>query len=502
MKLHIIVDSKIRIKVSELFAPSHPLLDDIRMDMVIPNPAYPVAKRLGRHWSVPRELNLWEVDTASGVYSVPRGYGRRLVELLHKYKVRWTREDRRVLLSPVDFGSRIELRDYQVPAVEAMVEATGGVLVAPAGSGKTSIGLELIARIGQPALWLTHTKDLAAQVRARALQVLSLDPLEIGLIGDGAREVGPRLTIGIIQTLAKMDISRIADRFGLVLLDECHHTSSAATWIDVLNQLPARHRFGVTATLARGNGLEIITERVLGPTVYEIKRTQQDLAGALITPRLRAVETGTESKVWREHQERLRKHKEKAKQLEAKGKRVPREPVVNFGTLINEILADPDRNRLICEVIAEEAPGHASLVLTGRVEHCEVLREMLYELAPELRAAVVHGETPAEQRRGYLAAMNAGELDVLFAVKIAEEGLDLPRLDRLFLVAGGRNEAQLEQKIGRIQRPAPGKTDALVVDFVDRAIPPLRGQHYKRRQVYRALGMFDAPGQQSLGMGG
>jgi superfamily II DNA or RNA helicase len=85
--------------------------------------------------------------------------------------------------------------------------------------------------------------------------------------------------------------------------------------------------------------------------------------------------------------------------------------------------------------------------------------------------------------------MVSGELDVLFAVDIAKEGLDIPRLDRLFLVAGGRNEAELEQKVGRIQRACPGKLDAVVFDIVDERIGVLRAQYYARRKVYKSLGL-------------
>ncbi|MDQ7790438.1 MAG: DEAD/DEAH box helicase [Clostridia bacterium] len=500
MKLHIIVDSMIRIKYPPEFQAWgwSGLLRDLERDMVIPNPAYAEAlRRRGNAWSIPKTLELW--NRSPGQISLPRGYGRQLVQLLRQHCVPWQREDRRVQLESVDFGSRIRLRNYQAPAVERMVEATGGVLEAPAGCGKTQMGLEIISRLEQPALWITHTKDLAAQVRARAVEVLNLDATEIGLIGAGQRNVGPRLTIGIIQSLSKMDLRSIADRFGTVLLDECHH-SPAETWIGVLNQIPARYRYGVTATLSRQDGLEIITERALGPTIYSINRTQISLEGGLITPQLFKVDTGAESEAWKQHENKVEKHKIKAQKLEAKGKKAPRTPVINFGELISDVLANEARNRLIAETVAENAVGHFSLVLSARIEHCEVLQALLADIAPELRTKVIHGNTKAEHRSEHLAAMAAGDLDVLLAVKIAEEGLDLPRLDRLHLVAGGRDPKQVEQKVGRIQRPAPGKVDAVVFDYVDEKIPPFRGQYYARRKVYRELGMLELRGQQSAGM--
>jgi len=139
--------------------------------------------------------------------------------------------------------------------------------------------------------------------------------------------------------------------------------------------------------------------------------------------------------------------------------------------------------------LARECLGHSSLVLSERVEHCEWLKNEIYEYGPGVRAAVIHGKLNKTKRREVLAAMESGELDILFAVDIAKEGLDIPRLDRLFLVGGGRNEAEVEQKVGRIQRPFAGKEDAVVFDFVDEKIGVFQNQFWARRRVYRKLGI-------------
>ena len=79
-------------------------------------------------------------------------------------------QDNRVELPPVDFHSRIKLRDYQMPAKQVLIKYGNGGLVAPCGSGKTEIMLAVMADLKQPALWITHTKDLLEQVILRALQ--------------------------------------------------------------------------------------------------------------------------------------------------------------------------------------------------------------------------------------------------------------------------------------------------------------------------------------------
>lgn len=487
--LNLTIDSKLRLHLPpDIQRQWRELFVFIKKEMTLPNPAYESAVKHGRSTRfIPPEIRLWEYDRESQVLSLPRGYLSRLLELLKAHNVPHRLTDNRLTLAPVDFGSRIELRDYQEPAVLAMLERTQGILQAPAGSGKTQVGLELIARLGQPALWLTHTKDLAEQAADRAASVL-LKCGEIGMIGAGQERIGDKLTIGIIQKMVRMDLSSLVSRFGTVVIDEIQHSPSCS-WKTVIEQFPARYRFGWSATPERADGLEVVTERVIGPTLYVITREQVNAGGGVVTPRLVAINTGCESAAWKRHEERVKRYKEHGWQP----------PAIPFADILHEVLSDDRRNMLIMDTLARVCPDHSSLVLSERVSHCEALAGMLRIARPDLRVAVIHGRLSKTERRGILEAMNAGELDVLFAVDIAKEGLDIPRLDRLFLVAGGRNEAEIEQKVGRIQRPFPGKCDAVVFDFVDEKIPVLRAQYWARRRVYKRLGMIAERGREAAG---
>jgi len=464
-------------------------MQQLQADMEVPNPERVTATRYRRYIrNIPEKIVLWEYDRETGTLYLPRGYARRLYDLLRRHQVPFQLIDRRVSLPPVDFGSRITLRDYQAPAVEALVtQASQGVMQSPAGSGKTQMGLEVIARVGQSALWLTHTTDLAQQVLDRAVAVLGVPRKEIGMLGAGRESVGSGLTIGIIQKMVRMDLSEVAGRFGTVLIDEVHHTGGAASWIKVISQFPARHRYGLTATFDRADGLEIITNQVIGPTIYIISRDQVEAAGGVMVPELRVIKTATTSEAWDRHKEATREYEERVKA--GKAKKNERSPVIPFGDILADVLDNFERNRMIVDLLARECPGHCSLVLSERVAHCQELKAILEVRCPQLRSAVIHGKLGKSARREILDAMNAGELDVLFAVDIAKEGLDIPRLDRLFLVAGGRNEAEVEQKVGRIQRPCQGKVDSVVFDLVDEKIGVLRAQYFARRKVYKALGI-------------
>ena len=102
--------------------------------------------------------------------------------------------------------------------------------------------------------------------------------------------------------------------------------------------------------------------------------------------------------------------------------------------------------------------------------------------------AFISGASKRAERAAALAAMKTGTLRCLCATyQLAKEGLDIPRADRLFLASPVRDSVIVQQSVGRIMRPAEGKTDALVYDFVDRAVPTCKGQYNARRRVYKQL---------------
>jgi superfamily II DNA or RNA helicase len=76
---------------------------------------------------------------------------------------------------------------------------------------------------------------------------------------------------------------------------------------------------------------------------------------------------------------------------------------------------------------------------------------------------------------------------VLVATSLADEGLDLPRLSRVFLAFPSRAKGRTVQRLGRLMRPHPEKRRPLLVDFVDSRVPLLRRQHNERRRLYDAV---------------
>ena len=143
---------------------------------------------------------------------------------------------------------------------------------------------------------------------------------------------------------------------------------------------------------------------------------------------------------------------------------------------------------------ADLLAGHTALVLGSSLDILEDMQAAL-ERSPRLTdagisARFICGATKAADRAEALRAIKAQDSPVrclLATYQLAKEGLDIPRADRLYLVQPVRDKVAVEQAVGRIMRPAPGKTDALVYDFIDDKVPTCRSQYAARRRVYKQL---------------
>jgi superfamily II DNA or RNA helicase len=442
--------------VLSVTAPAPPVAAALRHAATFRNPARARAERFGgrgpRH--IPECIALWRVQ--GPVLTVPRG----LLPVLLRTAPLCPVADRRVTLAPVDFAWRGELRPEQERCCRAARGAGGGVIVGPCGSGKTVLGLAAAAGWGQPCLWIVHTTDLARQALERAGALFDLPPGAVGLLGAGHETLGTHLTVATVQTLARRDLARLAPRFGTVILDEAHH-APAATFLHVLQAFPARNLLGLTATPDRADGLGPVMLAVLGPVSSRLSAAALASAGRVLVPEVRQVATGFRFR-YRE----------------------------DYRALLDALCGDGPRNALVAGAVAAEAKdGHRCLVLSERVAHLHALAAALTAAAPEIPAAVLTGEAPARRREEVLQALRDGHLSVLFATRLADEGLDVPALDRLFLTSGGRDPNRVAQQVGRVARPAEGKGTPLVLDFCDLQVGVLAAQARARvREVYLPMG--------------
>lgn len=445
-----------------------PLLHQLIRELTVPNPRYTNALRLGRPtWNIPETVMLYEIK--GNALTLPRGMAE---EVWRQRPSGTVAQDRTLKGEPVSFDlSGFTLRDYQQKAVNMALSCRWhqGVLVAPCGAGKTEIGMALIAHLGRPALWITHTLDLAQQALERARLRLGLDDREAAIISGKSKRLGTKLTIATVQSLYRMEMDELSRTVGVVIVDECHHVvnnpEQASMFAAVLRCLPARYRFGLTASDQRSDGLSNTIFQVLGPRVAVIPPEQ--LEQITLTPQVECIPTAF---VY-----------------------TPRanESPIDYVRLMHHMAEDGPRMQVLQTVLDRAVTeGTSWLVLAASLSMLACLHQYALDLG--LAAEFVCGATKKSERQQALARMKDGTARILFATyQLAKEGLDIPRLDRLVLATPTRNKVIVQQSIGRIQRPAPGKTEALVLDIVDEKTSQLLAQYKQRRTLYKKMNITE-----------
>ena len=370
----------------------------------------------------------------------------------------------------IDYGCKIPLYDYQEKAVEEVYWKHYGIIQSPAGSGKTQMGISLIAKLGKRALWLTHTKDLLLQSKERARQYMG--GALLGTITEGKVDIGAGITFATVQTMCNLDLAQYKHMWDVIIVDECHRVAGTPTAVSqfskVLNSLAAKHKYGLSATVHRSDGLIKATFALLGDVIYTVPA--EAVADKIMKVGIDPVPTG----------------------IRISRACMNTDGTLNYAKLIGYLAESEERNKLIVDCITANR-DNPSLILSDRLGHLETLMAML---PADMRedAVMVSGKMTTKkgkaEREQAIADMRSGAKRYLFATySLCKEGLDIPRLERLYMTTPVKDYAVVTQSIGRIARICPGKSQPVVYDFVD-DIQYLVKAYKKRCTTYKKNGCY------------
>lgn len=214
-EMEIVIGKQIFLKRLQL---NTKLIAYLRDNLSFLNSDYLIRKKIGKTTFDSEKYFRLITETPEGVL-LPRGFVANLVGFCKQENIPFKLIDNRKKPDSVVFETAIDLLPHQELALERVAEKDFGVIVSPPGSGKTIIGLQIIVDKGLPALIVVHRQQLFDQWVERIQSFLKIPKSEIGQIGNQKCKVGKKITIAMIQSLARMeDCEKIATALEPLLL--------------------------------------------------------------------------------------------------------------------------------------------------------------------------------------------------------------------------------------------------------------------------------------------
>jgi superfamily II DNA or RNA helicase len=427
----------------------------LRDNLNFVNSDYIIKKKLGKNTfgTAPYFRMLEEKD---GFVLLPKGFIGKLLRFCNEQKIKYQLIDERKKLTGVNFFFKASLYKYQQEAVAITDKKEMGVIVASPGSGKTIMGLGIIANKKQPALIIVHRKQLFDQWVERVQSFLGIAEAFIGKISPGYQKIGTHITIAMIQSLASIDAANeIFKSFGIIIIDECHHVP-AKTFRQVIQNFSSYYLYGLTATPVRKNNDEKLIFIHIGDVIQEVTFPFENNSSA---KKVSVIVRETDLLV-------------------------PFDYKTDKTEMLSQILIhDSERNRLIIDDIKTEAnTGKKILVLTERKAHIEVFYQYLKN---KYEVITISGEDSESARKAKLKQIKEGHFQVLISTgQFLGEGTDLDNLECLILAYPFAFEGKLIQYMGRVQRT---EITPIIYDYRDIHIDYFEKQFRQRNRHYKKL---------------
>ena len=488
-KLHIILSNGIYVDNTNLKAA---MQNRIRRMAAISNPVFYKNQAIGTsNYDTARWIYLGK-DHLSGYIQIPRGLQDELWENIKQADIDYEMEDERQQGRKINVDFKGELRPEQDKALKELIKYDNGILHAAPAFGKPVVSSAIIAQKKINTLIILESSALIEQWKEALEKFLNINEglptyetktgrvrKRKSLIGtlQGAHDsMTGIIDIAMAGSLCKKGkYHKMMNEYGLVLIDECHHSASE-TIANVLKEVKAKYVYGVTATPKRGDGLEKINYMLIGPIRYSY------------TAKEKAKEQGIQHLVYPRFT-----------------RTVPPRGVITDKMHPNEAYEIIHNNDVRDEQIIEDvkncvAAGRTPVVLSRYKDHSEKFYERLKSYADHV--FLMTGNNSKKEHRKILEQMHQvdkNESLILIATgSLVGEGFDFPRLDTLFMATPVSFRGVVEQYAGRLNRDYAGKENVIIYDYVDYHIPMFNNMYMKRLKAYKQIGYEFGDGLQTV----
>jgi DNA excision repair protein ERCC-3 len=385
-----------------------------------------------------------EISTAKSLQKIlTRGEKGFFLNLLNRgtvkaelIKLGWPVEDLAPLVEGSDLAietKNLTVREYQRHGVEAFLgngkPGTGfGTVVMPCGSGKTILGMAVMAELKKQTLILTPNVASLHQWRDELLSKTNITEKQIGEYSGERKEIKP-VTLATYQVLvwrkdkqsafAHFSLFREND-WGLIIYDEVHLLPAPV--FKITAELQARRRLGLTATLIREDGAEAHVFTLVGPKRFDIPWKELEQQGWIAEAYCHEIRIELPDDLQLPY----------AMADKRKKYRIAAENPLKYKETVE---------------LVQRHSGEQILIIGQYIDQLE-------KIAKLLKVDLITGKTPNSEREFIYGRFRRGEIQVIVVSKVANFAIDLPDASVAIQLSGAFGSRQEEaQRLGRILRP-------------------------------------------------
>lgn len=313
-----------------------------------------------------------------------------------------------------------------------------GLVVLATGLGKTWLSaFDSVSCEARRVLFVAHREEILNQALSTFRRIRP--EATLGLYTGQEKSGHADVLFASIQTLGRAQhLKRFApDAFDYIVVDEFHH-ASAPTYRTLINHFNPAFLLGLTATPERTDGGDLLA--LCGENLVFTCNLVDGIRAKLLCPfRYFGVPDDVDYRniPWRSN-------------------RFDEEALTNA-------VATEKRAQNALEQYQEKA-GARTLAFCCSKRHADFMASFFR--ANDVDAVAVHSGPDSAPRALSLERLQAGELPVIFAVDMFNEGVDLPNVDTVMMLRPTESRILWLQQFGRGLRTANGKTDLTVIDYI------------------------------------
>ncbi|MCO6384917.1 DUF3427 domain-containing protein [Oceanicola sp. 502str15] len=330
----------------------------------------------------------------------------------------------------------------QAEALEALARTRqhdfrAGLVVLATGLGKTWLAaFDTLAVNAQRILFVAHRDEILTQAMAAFRRIRP--EATLGRYTGSEKAPEADILFASVQTLGRVGHLRqfAPDHFDYLVVDEFHH-AAARTYQSVIGHFTPRFLLGLTATPDRSDGADLLG--LCGENlVYSCDLFRGIDAGRLSPFHYFGVPDDVDYAQipWRSGQF---------------------DP-----TALEAVLATQARAQNALEQYRDKAKGPA-IGFCCSMLHADYMAEVFN--AAGIRAVSVHSGPGSAPRASSLVALGRGEIDILFAVDMFNEGVDVPEIGTVLMLRPTESAIIWLQQLGRGLRKVEGKI-LQVIDYI------------------------------------